>query len=108
MDYETRTRVYKRYYALILVRIHTLQCCPELTEPLDDLNPLYVYESKMSFLIRLGESRHGAERLLECRVLPILSQMDFLDSRPEPDENTAGERILFLNELYSWPLRRTR
>ena len=44
----------------------------------------------MSFLIRLAESRHGAERLLESRILPILAQVDFLDARPEPDESYAG------------------
>ncbi|TDL27118.1 hypothetical protein BD410DRAFT_714859 [Rickenella mellea] len=52
----------------------------------DDLNPLYVYEAKMSFLIRLAQTRRGAERLLESRVLPILAQVDFLDARPEDDE----------------------
>ena len=33
----------------------------------DDLNPLYVYEAKMSLLIRMSQSRAGAERLLEAR-----------------------------------------
>ena len=45
----------------------------------------------MSFLIRLAESRHGAERLLESRIVPILAQVDFLDARPEMDESYAGE-----------------
>ncbi|KAH8115108.1 nucleoporin Nup186/Nup192/Nup205 [Phellopilus nigrolimitatus] len=53
----------------------------------DDLNPLYVYEAKMSFLIRIAQTRQGAERLLESRILPILSQVDFLDARPEADES---------------------
>ncbi|KAJ4481027.1 nucleoporin Nup186/Nup192/Nup205 [Lentinula aciculospora] len=51
----------------------------------DDLNPLYVYESKMSFFIRMAETRAGAERLLDVRLIPILAQCDFLDSRPEAD-----------------------
>ena len=41
----------------------------------------------MSFLVRLAQTRHGAERLLECRLLHILAQIDFLDARPEPDDS---------------------
>lgn len=52
----------------------------------DDLNSLYVYETKMAFLGRLSQTRTGAERLLECRVLPILAQADFLDAQPEVDD----------------------
>ena len=52
----------------------------------DDLNALYVYETKMAFLGRLAQTRVGAERLLECRVLPILAQADFLDAQPEVDD----------------------
>ncbi|THU93859.1 hypothetical protein K435DRAFT_829411 [Dendrothele bispora CBS 962.96] len=53
----------------------------------DDLNPLYVYESKMSFLIRAAQTRIGAERLLEARLIPTLAQCDFLDTRPEADSS---------------------
>ncbi|KAG2143441.1 nucleoporin Nup186/Nup192/Nup205 [Suillus bovinus] len=53
----------------------------------DDLNPLYVYESKMSFLIRMAQTRLGAERLLEARIFPVLSQCEFLDTRPEADQS---------------------
>ncbi|KAG1728877.1 nucleoporin Nup186/Nup192/Nup205, partial [Suillus paluster] len=53
----------------------------------DDLNPLYVYEAKMSFLIRMAQTRPGAERLLEARIFPILSQCEFLDTRPEADQS---------------------
>lgn len=56
----------------------------------DDLNALYVYEAKMSFLIRLAQTRQGADKLIENRLLPILSQVDFVDSRPEADESFAG------------------
>ena len=48
---------------------------------LDDLNPLYVYEAKMSLLVRMAQTRQGAERLLEARVLPILADCDYLDAR---------------------------
>ncbi|KAI9057540.1 hypothetical protein FKP32DRAFT_1598103 [Trametes sanguinea] len=52
----------------------------------DDLNPLYVYEAKMSLLVRMAQTRQGAERLLESRVLPILADCDYLDARPEADQ----------------------
>ena len=57
----------------------------------DDLNPLYVYESKMSFLIRLSQTRQGAERLVESRIFSVLAQADFLDARPEADESFVGK-----------------
>ncbi|KDR74068.1 hypothetical protein GALMADRAFT_250802 [Galerina marginata CBS 339.88] len=53
----------------------------------DDLNSLYVYESKMSLFIRMAQTRAGAERLLEAQLLPILSQCDYLDARPEADQS---------------------
>ncbi|KAH8829222.1 hypothetical protein DL96DRAFT_1597215 [Flagelloscypha sp. PMI_526] len=59
-----------------------------------NLNPLYIYESKMSFFIALAQSRAGAERLLEARIIPILSQCDFLDSRPEGDQSFMDQESL--------------
>ena len=58
--------------------------------PLDDLNTLYVYEAKMSLLVRMSQSRQGAERLLESRTLPILAECDYLDARPEADQAFMG------------------
>ncbi|TFY64741.1 hypothetical protein EVJ58_g2418 [Rhodofomes roseus] len=52
----------------------------------DDLNMLYVYEAKMSHLIRMSQSRQGAERLLESRAIPVLADCDYLDARPEADQ----------------------
>ncbi len=57
---------------------------------IDDLNPLYVYEAKMSLLVRMAQTRQGAERLLEARVLPILGDCDYLDARPEADQAFLG------------------
>ncbi len=56
----------------------------------DDLNALYVYESKMSLFIRIAQSRIGAERLLEANVVTVLAQSDFLDARPEGDQAFIG------------------
>jgi nuclear pore complex protein Nup205 len=53
----------------------------------DDLNALYVYEAQMSFFVRIAQTRQGAERLLEARLLPVLSQCDYLDARPEVDQS---------------------
>jgi nuclear pore complex protein Nup205 len=53
----------------------------------DDLNSLYVYEAKMSLFIRIAQTRQGAERLIEARVLPILADCDFLDTLPEVDQS---------------------
>ncbi|KAH9948497.1 nucleoporin Nup186/Nup192/Nup205 [Amylocystis lapponica] len=51
-----------------------------------DLNALYVYEAKISLLIRMAQSRQGADRLLEVRTIPILADCDYLDARPEADQ----------------------
>jgi nuclear pore complex protein Nup205 len=56
----------------------------------DDLNPLYVYEAKMSLFIRMTQTRVGCERLLEAHLLPVLSQCDYLDARPEADQSFMG------------------
>ncbi|KAJ7504139.1 hypothetical protein B0H11DRAFT_2349435 [Mycena galericulata] len=53
----------------------------------DDLNPLYVYEAKMSLFVRMAQTRLGAERLLEAQLIPVLSQCDYLDARPEADQS---------------------
>ncbi|KAH9982000.1 nucleoporin Nup186/Nup192/Nup205 [Russula compacta] len=53
----------------------------------DDLNSLYVYEAKMSLFIRIAQTRQGAERLMEARILPILADCDFLDTLPEVDQS---------------------
>lgn len=57
----------------------------------DDINPLYVYEAKMSLLIRMAHTRQGAERLLEAHILSTLARCDFLDARPEADQSFMGQ-----------------
>jgi len=51
------------------------------------LNSLYVYEAKMSLLIRIAQTRQGADRLAESRLFYILSQCEFLGARPENDQD---------------------
>ena len=44
----------------------------------------------MSLFIRIAQTRQGAERLIETRVLPILADCDFLDTLPEVDQSFIG------------------
>lgn len=46
----------------------------------------------MSLLIRMAQTRAGAERLLENRLLVALAECDFLDARPEADQAFLGKR----------------
>ncbi|KAG9311043.1 hypothetical protein JVU11DRAFT_8941 [Chiua virens] len=41
----------------------------------------------MSLFTRMAQTRLGAERLLEAQILPILSQCEYLDTRPEEDQS---------------------
>lgn len=56
----------------------------------DDMNSLYVYESKMSLFTRMSQTRVGAEKLLDARLIPILAKCDYLDCRPEADQSFMG------------------
>jgi hypothetical protein len=72
---------------------HALTSCPPgliVHRLLDDLNALYIYEAKMSLFLRIAQTRQGAERLIEARVLPILADCDFLDTLPEVDQSFIG------------------
>jgi len=59
----------------------------------DDLHSLYVYEAKMSLLVRISLTRPGAERLLEARILHSLAKCEYLDSRPDTDQSFSGQTI---------------
>ena len=50
----------------------------------------------MSLLVRMSQSRQGAERLLESRALHILADCDYLDARPEADQAFMGMVITLL------------
>jgi len=56
------------------------------------LNALYVYEAKVAFFNRLAQSKQGAEKLLEARLFDVLSQVDFLQARPQQDYQYAQEQ----------------
>ncbi len=48
----------------------------------------------MSLLTRIAQTRQGAERLIEARVLPTLAVCDFLDTRPDVDQTFIGVPLL--------------
>jgi nuclear pore complex protein Nup205 len=45
----------------------------------------------MSLFVRMAQTRPGAKRLLEAQLIPILSQCDYLDARPEADQSFMGK-----------------
>jgi nuclear pore complex protein Nup205 len=59
----------------------------------------------MSLFIRIAQTRQGAERLIEARVLPILADCDFLDTLPEVDQSFIGVpplSLLRFSSLIRW------
>ncbi|QRW26278.1 structural constituent of nuclear pore protein [Rhizoctonia solani] len=71
----------------------------------ESLNALYVYEAKMSLLIKIAQTRQGADRLQDARVLSVLSQCDFLDARPEKDvdfRNLESFLPSALESIHDW------
>lgn len=60
------------------------------------LNSLYVHEAKMAFLLRVAQTRQGAERLLASRIFSVLAQCDFLDSRPDTTQPYIGMAFIEL------------
>jgi Nuclear pore complex scaffold, nucleoporins 186/192/205 len=61
------------------------------------LNAVYVHEAKMAFLIRIAQTRLGAERLLASRLLSVLAQCDFFDARPDNSQSAIGLSNPFLH-----------
>jgi nuclear pore complex protein Nup205 len=47
-------------------------------------------------LIRIAQTRAGAERLLDIQLLPTLARCDFLDTRPEADQSFIGELVIIM------------
>ncbi|KAG8847887.1 hypothetical protein FRB91_011356, partial [Serendipita sp. 411] len=66
------------------------------------LNSLFVHESKMALLIRVAQTRPGAERLLAARVLSVLAQCDYIDARPDGSQGYHDSDSLFAPSLERW------
>ncbi|GAA96917.1 uncharacterized protein L969DRAFT_105492 [Mixia osmundae IAM 14324] len=56
-----------------------------LSQDPETLNPLYVYEAKVSCLMRIAAARSGAETLLDSQLFTALGACTFLRSPPESD-----------------------
>jgi nuclear pore complex protein Nup205 len=67
-----------------------------LTPLSENLNPLYIFESKMSLMSRMAQTRGGAERLTENCLILYLAKSDFIDARPESDQAFVGEHTMIL------------
>ncbi|XP_061392742.1 nuclear pore complex protein Nup205-like [Musca vetustissima] len=59
------------------------QLCSTLANVPENMKYLYVYESKMSMLIRFANTHIGAELLLSNKILEILSGMKVFDMHPD-------------------------
>ena len=51
-----------------------------------NLNALFVYEARATLLLRIAQTRQGAERLLEHRLFSALSDCKFISAKPEIDQ----------------------
>ena len=57
--------------------------CNTLLNIPENMKYVYVYESKMSVLLRLAKTRSGAELLLSNKILDVFSGMKVFDMHPE-------------------------
>lgn len=71
------------------------QLCTTLSNAPENMKYLYVYESKMSMLIRFANTHVGAELLLSNKVLDVLSCMKVFDMHPDLKRKEVWQR----NEL---------
>ena len=55
-----------------------------IPEEMDQL--LYAFNSKMTFLLRVAETRYGSERLLEYGILESLTECQYLDQLPSNEK----------------------
>ncbi|KAJ1674555.1 hypothetical protein EV182_003043 [Spiromyces aspiralis] len=87
-SYESRSRIVmfmtqRNYFAQYVGSLRRED--DALQQTLDEnpatLNPLYIYEAKMAFFIRLAQRRDGAEKLMENGIVEVLTDCKFLDSR---------------------------
>ncbi|KZT39178.1 hypothetical protein SISSUDRAFT_665994 [Sistotremastrum suecicum HHB10207 ss-3] len=67
-----------------------------------NLNSLYVYEARMALLTRIAQTRQGAERLVDSRLFPVLTQCEFIDAKPEADRNILDASSFLPNALHRY------
>ncbi|KAH8914083.1 hypothetical protein BT69DRAFT_1343596 [Atractiella rhizophila] len=67
----------------------------------ESLNAIYVYEAKMSCLLRLATIKDGAEKLIESRIFECLVNCEFLSARPPSDPSGMGEQSVFRSPFFT-------
>lgn len=65
-------------------------CFAEERLTTESLDALYVFEAKLALLIRLAQTRKGAEDLVDAGLLEVLAQCDFIGMRPSTLDNVMG------------------
>jgi hypothetical protein len=65
------------------------------------LNSLFVYEARAAFLIRVAQTRQGADRLLEHRIFAVLAESEFISAKPDIDRRSVpSERQSSVADLH--------
>ncbi len=47
------------------------------------MNHFFIFESKMSLLLRLSQLRQGSEQMLKENLMEVLTECKFIDFRPD-------------------------
>ncbi|KAI8801071.1 nucleoporin Nup186/Nup192/Nup205 [Cladochytrium replicatum] len=67
-----------------------------IAEEPESLNQLYIVEAKLSLLLRIAQSRDGAEKLVESKLIDVLTDCQFVDQKPEMDNVSMTDYDTFL------------
>ncbi|XP_067638350.1 nuclear pore complex protein Nup205 isoform X3 [Eurosta solidaginis] len=81
----TQLFAYRGYLANIIENLEQSDedLCLVVNDSIKNLKALYVYESHMALLLQFANSYVGAEMLLSCKMLSILSKMRVFDMHPD-------------------------
>ncbi|XP_017786279.1 PREDICTED: nuclear pore complex protein Nup205 [Nicrophorus vespilloides] len=72
----------------------TLEPSPE------NIKAIYIYEAKMSFLLRIATTRVGSELLLEQKLLSVFASMKVFDFHPELSKHLQTDE----SEIFALPV----
>ncbi|KAI9208816.1 nucleoporin Nup186/Nup192/Nup205 [Polychytrium aggregatum] len=61
----------------------------------DRLDALYIYETKMTLLLRIAQTPEGAASLFDSGIMDTLIRLKFIDQRPEIDTTSLDLSTLF-------------
>lgn len=54
---------------------------------------LYVFNSKMTLLLRIAETRYGADRLIEFGIIDALTDCQYIDQIPTAETNSKPSHL---------------